>query len=60
MDKRVIATPLSVIKEIPNKLMVAVGKDKAQVINAALKGGLVDSLYIDAPTAEEIVRLNPI
>jgi len=60
MDKRVIATPLSVIKKIPNKLMVAVGKEKAQVINAALRGGLVDSLYIDAPTAEEIVRLNPI
>lgn len=58
MDKRVIAAPLSVIKNIKNKLLVAVGKEKAEVISAALKGGLVDSLYIDAPTAEEIVRIN--
>ncbi len=60
MDARVIAAPLSVIKKIPNKLMVAVGKEKAEIITAALKGGLVDSLYIDAPTAEEIIRLNPL
>ncbi len=60
MDARVIATPLAVIKKIPNKLMVAVGKEKAMVISAALKGGLVDSLYIDAPTAEEIVRMSPV
>lgn len=60
MDKRVIAAPLSVIRKIPNKLLVAVGKEKASVIAAALKGGLADSLYIDAPTAEEIVRMTPL
>jgi deoxyribonucleoside regulator len=59
MDKRVIAAPLSVIRKIPNKLLVAVGKEKAMIIKAALKGNLVDSLYIDAPTAEEIIRLTP-
>ncbi len=58
MDKRVIAAPLDVIKKIPNKLLVAVGKEKAEVIKAALIGGLVDSLYIDAPTAEEIIRIS--
>jgi len=60
MDKRVIAAPLSVIRKIPNKLLVAVGKEKAMIIRAALIGNLVDSLYIDAPTAEEIVRLTPV
>jgi len=60
MDKRVIAAPLSVIRKIPNKLLVAVGKEKAMIIRAALIGNLVDSLYIDAPTAEEIIRLTPV
>ena len=32
------------------------GKKKAAVIHAALKGGLADSLYIDAPTAEELLK----
>lgn len=58
MDKRVIAASLNVIRKIPNKLLVAVGKEKAAVIRAALMGGLVDSLYVDAPTAEEIIRLS--
>lgn len=56
LDSRVIATPLSVIKKIPNKMLIAVGKEKTEVITAALKGGLADSLYIDAPTAEEILK----
>lgn len=60
MDKRVIAAPLSVIKNIKNKLLVAVGKEKTDVISAALRGGLADSLYIDAPTAQEIVKRNPL
>ena len=48
------------IKKIPNKLVVAVGKEKEKILTAALRGGLVDSLYIDEPTAELIVRHNPI
>jgi deoxyribonucleoside regulator len=35
-----------------------VGKEKEKIITAALQGGLVDSLYIDEPTAELIVRHN--
>lgn len=58
MDSRVIAAPIDTIKKIPNKLLVASGKQKAQVIAAALKGGLADSLYIDAPTAQEIMRIS--
>ena len=33
-------------------------KEKEKIITAALQGGLVDSLYIDEPTAELIVRHN--
>ena len=60
LDKRVVGTSLDTIKKIPNKLMIVCGKEKTEVITAALKGGLVDSLYIDVPTAEEIVRNNPL
>jgi deoxyribonucleoside regulator len=60
LDKRVVGAPLDTIKKIPNKLMVVCGREKTEIITAALKGGLVDSLYIDVPTAEEIVRNNPL
>lgn len=60
MDKRVIGADLETIKKIPNKLLVVSGKEKVDIITAALKGGLADSLYIDAPTAEEIVKQNPL
>ncbi|MCR4891792.1 MAG: winged helix-turn-helix transcriptional regulator [Lachnospiraceae bacterium] len=60
LDRRVIGASLDIIKKIPNKLLVVCGKEKEEVITAALKGGLVDSLYIDAPTAEEIIRKNPL
>lgn len=60
IDARVVGAPLETIKKIPNKLVVAVGKEKEKILTAALRGGLVDSLYIDEPTAELIVRHNPI
>lgn len=57
MEKRIVGASLSTIRTIPNKLMVASGVGKARVINAALRGGLADSLYIDAPTAMEVLKL---
>lgn len=60
VDDRVVGASLETIKKIPNKLLVVSGKEKVDVITAALKGGLADSLYIDAPTAEEIIRQNPL
>lgn len=51
MDARVVGASLETIKKIPNKLLVVSGKKKLTIIRAALKGGLADSLYIDAPTA---------
>lgn len=58
LDQRVIAAPLPVIRAIPNKLLVASGTHKADIILAALRGGLADNLYIDAPTAAEVLKRN--
>ena len=55
MDARVVGASLSTIKKIPNKLLVVSGKEKKEVIHASLIGGLADSLYIDAPTARELL-----
>lgn len=60
IDARVVGVSLETIKKIPNKLVLSVGKAKAEITAATMRGGLVDSLYIDAPTAEEIVRNNPL
>ncbi|MCH4071586.1 sugar-binding transcriptional regulator [Pseudoramibacter sp.] len=57
LDARVVATPLSKIKAVPNKMVAAVGVDKAPAILAALRGGMVDKLYIDQPAAAEVMRL---
>ncbi|MDD4508306.1 MAG: sugar-binding domain-containing protein [Eubacteriaceae bacterium] len=56
MDARVVGAPLDIIRSIPNKLLVASGRAKGKVVNAALKGGLADCLYIDAPTAMEVLK----
>lgn len=56
MDARVVGASLATIKKIPNKLLVVSGKEKKEVIHAALIGGLADSLYIDAPTARELLK----
>ena len=56
MDARVVGASLATIKKIPNKLLVVSGKEKKEVIRAALIGGLADSLYIDAPTARELLK----
>lgn len=58
MDKRVVAASIETIKKIKNKLLVAVGIEKAEIIMAALKNGLADNLYIDEKTAIEIIRLS--
>ena len=59
LDERVVGASLETIRKVPNKLLIACGKEKAEVVSAALTGGLADVLYIDVPAAEEIVRMNP-
>lgn len=59
IDERVVGASLDTIRKIPNKLLIACGKEKAEIARAVLKGGLADVLYIDVPTAEEIIKMNP-
>lgn len=58
IDRRVVGTSLDTIRKIPNKLLIASSKDKAPVILGALRGKLADHLYIDAPTAQEVLNLS--
>ena len=58
LDSRVIAVPLSIIRTIPNKVVIAVGTEKAQSILSAIHGQLVDYLYIDQPTARKVLQLS--
>lgn len=59
LDACVVGASLETIKKIPNKLVLACGTEKAEIVSAALAGGLVDNLYIDEALAEEIIRINP-
>ncbi len=58
LDQRVIATDLTTIRTIPNKVVIAIGKEKAEAILGAIHGDLVDYLYIDYPTAKKIIQLS--
>lgn len=58
LDDRVIAAPLSLIRTIPNKVVIASGTQKAKAILAAIHGQLVDYLYIDQPTAAKVLQLS--
>lgn len=58
LDQRVIGTPLSIIRSIPNKVVIAQGKEKAPAILGAIHGKLIDYLYIDYPTAKKIIQLS--
>ncbi|MDD3746572.1 MAG: sugar-binding domain-containing protein [Anaerostipes sp.] len=60
IDARVVGTSLDTIKKIPNKLLLISGNEKIDVISAALKGGLCDSLYIDAAAAKSVIQANPL
>lgn len=58
LDSRVMAVPLEVIRAIPNKLLIASGPEKARPVLACLRGGLVDTLYIDEPTVSALLKLD--
>ncbi|MDO4289374.1 MAG: sugar-binding domain-containing protein [Eubacterium sp.] len=56
LDRRTVAASLSVIRAVPNKLLIASGTQKADIVLAALRGRLADCLYIDAPTAAAVLK----
>lgn len=58
LDARVVSVPLQIIKRIPNKIVISVGIAKARATLGCLRGGFADYLYVDQPTAKEILKLD--
>lgn len=54
-DVRVVAADAEKIKKIPNKILVASGVEKADVLRAALLGGYCNTLYIDENLAKKLL-----
>jgi deoxyribonucleoside regulator len=57
MNDRVIAVELEKVKLIPQKVVVAAGVHKAEVILGALRGGFIDYLVIDEDAAMNVLGL---
>ncbi len=57
LDNRVISVPLDTIEQVQNKVCIAVGIKKAKATLGCLRGHMVDYLYVDEPTANEIMRI---
>lgn len=57
LDKRCMALSLDELKKIPEKILIAYGKEKAEILRAALNCNLVDRLYIDEALAKALIRL---
>lgn len=53
LAKRRISLPLEKIQQIPEKICIASGKEKARALHGAIEGGFVDYLYAD----EELGRM---
>lgn len=54
---RVIGISLEEIKRKENSICVVVGEEKSQAILAALKGGYINTLFIDEITARSVMEL---
>lgn len=57
IDDRTIGMPLKTVLTIPEKILAAAGAHKVQIICAALKRGLVDTLVTDDVTAELLLEM---
>jgi DNA-binding transcriptional regulator LsrR (DeoR family) len=55
-EERLISTPLSVLKALPNVIGVAAGENKVSAIRAALKGQYLDILITDDATASRLIQ----
>jgi len=56
LDERLVRVPLERLKGIKNVIGVAFGRRKLEVIQAALRGQIINILFTDRDTAEGIVR----
>ena len=56
MNKRVVASRLEKVRENAREVIaIAFGESKAEVIKAAMKGGLITTLFTDLDTAEILI-----
>jgi DNA-binding transcriptional regulator LsrR (DeoR family) len=56
LDERIVRVPLDRLKSIKNVIGVAFGKNKLDVILAALRGHIINILFTDKDTAKDIVE----
>ncbi|MGL5513061.1 MAG: sugar-binding domain-containing protein, partial [Sporomusa sp.] len=56
LKHRTLAIDMDVYKNIPCKIIVASGSQKAATLHAALKGGLADVLVVDYWLAKDICQ----
>ncbi|MED9821424.1 MAG: sugar-binding transcriptional regulator [Christensenellales bacterium] len=56
IEDRLISTPLQQLKAMPNVVGLAAGADKIDAIRAVLRGGYLDILITDEPTATQLLR----
>ncbi|MBN2072506.1 MAG: sugar-binding transcriptional regulator [Actinobacteria bacterium] len=56
LDDRIVRIPLNKLKKIENVIGVAFGRRKTPVILGALKGGIINILFTDLKTANEVLK----
>ena len=56
IEDRLIATPLSKLKEMDNVIGLAAGPEKIEAIRAVLRGGYLDILITDEATANLLLK----
>ena len=56
IEDRLISTPLEQLKQMPNVIGLAAGADKIEAIRAVLRGGYLDILITDEPTANLLLK----
>ena len=56
IEDRLISTPLERLKAMNNVIGLAAGKEKIEAIRAVLRGGYLDILITDEPTANLLLR----
>jgi DNA-binding transcriptional regulator LsrR (DeoR family) len=56
VDSRTVGMPLEQVIDIPEKIMAAAGHHKVEIIKAACKRGLVDTLVTDDTTARLLLE----
>lgn len=56
IDNRTIGMPIDQVQEVPEKIMAAAGRHKVEIIKAACRRGLVDTLVTDDVTSNLILE----